>query len=336
MIKKIKKYSELHGISGNEPCISNEIKKDFIKINKSTKFIENKLGSFSVLKKNKDSDKTVAIFAHMDEVGLIVDCINEDGTISVLNVGGIDPNTLLAKKVIFESEKGIRHIGIVLSNSIHNNEEKKISFDNLKIFFGADNKKEIDEMGIELGTFLNFESKCEEMNKKYLVGKAMDNRIGVVMLIELYKKIQNVKLNCNIIFGFTVQEEIGLKGISPMLNQLNMKIDELYFVDVSPVDNNKNCKIGEGTLIRLGEQRGIYDVENNNRIRKIANNYKIKTQDYFSKGRTDGAMAQITKYGYKTNVLCVGGLNLHTNNVIISKEDIKGTIELLMRLIYEN
>ncbi len=331
MKNKIKKYTQLKGISGDEHPIRKELEKVFVN---NTEIYKDNLGGIAtkISSKNKDAFK-LGIFAHMDEVGFIVNMVKENGNVILTNVGGISISALLSQRLEFVNKKGKSYIGVVLFNTNKKIEDLKIS--DLEVCFGFKDEKEAQSVGLTIGSYVSFIGEFKELANEKFVTKAADDRIGCAFIEELYDEYSNKENNFELVLGATVQEEMGLKGASTLLNVLDTDFDQILIVDVSPVDIKEENDLGKGFLLRLGEPRGVYDYEGNLELEKIAMKNGIKYQKFFSGGRTDGAMMQITNIGNKVNAVCIPALNLHSNNTVVDMNDVNSGIDMIRRFLDE-
>jgi len=165
------------------------------------------MGNVYAIKKGKDSSKRVMIGAHMDEIGFMVKHIDEEGFLRFNTLGGFDPKTLTAQRVIVHGKKDV--VGVMGCKPIHimtPDEKKKIlEIDDFFIDLGlpVDEVKEL----IEIGNPITRERKLIEMGE-CVNCKSIDNRVAVYILIET---LRNIKDPAYDVYGvFTVQEEIGI------------------------------------------------------------------------------------------------------------------------------
>ncbi len=331
MKNKIKKYTQLKGISGSEHPIRKELESVFIN---NTPIYKDNLGGIAtkIPSKNKDAFK-IGIFAHMDEVGFIVNMVKKNGNITLTNVGGISISALLSQRLEFVNEEGKIYTGVVLFNTNKKIEDLKVS--DLEVCFGFKDEKEAKSVGLTIGSYVSFIGEFKELANQKFVTKAADDRIGCAFIEELYNDYSKKENNFELILGATVQEEMGLKGASTLLNSLDTELDQVLIVDVSPVDIKEENNLGDGFLLRLGEPRGVYDYEGNLELEQVAIKNNIKYQKFFSAGRTDGAMMQITNIGNKVNAVCIPALNLHSNSTVVDMEDINSGLEIIRRFLDE-
>lgn len=166
---------------------------------------------------NPTADYRVVIEAHADEISWMVNYITDDGFIYVLRNGGMDNMIAPSKRVNLHTKHGVVR-GVFGWPAIHTRRAKEnepaTSVENLFVDVGAKNKEEVHKMGIHIGTIVTYDEKFEILNKKFLVGRALDNRAGGYCIAEVAKKIKEkkIKLPYALYVVNAVQEEIGLRG----------------------------------------------------------------------------------------------------------------------------
>ena len=205
----LKKLTEASGVSGNEKevrdIIISEIKDytDSIKIDA--------LGNIIAFKKGKDTGKKIMLAAHMDEVGLIITEINDMGLLKFITVGGIDKRILVSKEVLVGEKK---LSGVIGAKPIHLQKKDErinaIQINDLYIDIGAKNKEDA-EKHVNIGDYVIFDTKYEEFGHSFVKAKALDDRVGCAVLINMIKEISNISFYA----VFTVMEEVGLVGAGP-------------------------------------------------------------------------------------------------------------------------
>lgn len=162
---------------------------------------------------NMDSDFKVVIEAHADEISWLVNYIDKDGYIKVIRNGGSDTSIAPSMRVTLWGEKGPVD-GIFGHPAIHiKDREVKATLDSIFIDVGADSKKGVEKMGIEIGTVITFKDEFMKLGK-YYTGRSLDNKIGGFMIAEVARLIKEKKIELpyKLYIVNSVQEEIGLKG----------------------------------------------------------------------------------------------------------------------------
>ena len=176
------------------------------------------MGNVVAIKKGK-KDKKVMIAAHMDEIGFIVTHIDENGFIFFHTLGGFDPKTLTAQRVIIHGKKDV--IGVMGSKPIHlMNTADRAKVPTIKDYFidTGRSKKELDKI-ISVGDTITRERKMIEMGD-CLNCKSLDNRVSVFILIEMFREMKK-KPPYDVYGVFTVQEEIGIRGANVSSMDIN-------------------------------------------------------------------------------------------------------------------
>ena len=188
----------------------------------------------------------VVIEAHADEISWFVNYITDDGYIYVRRNGGSDHQIAPSKRVNIHTDRGIVK-GVFGWPAIHVRDaarEEPPTLKNIFIDVGAENKKEVDAMGIHVGCVITFEDELMELNKRWLVGRALDNRMGGFMIAEVARRLSEnrKKLPFGLYVVNAVQEEIGLRGAEMISRRI--KPDVAICTDVthdtqSPMYNKK-------------------------------------------------------------------------------------------------
>ena len=187
--------------------------------------MSNKLGSF--ISKKGNQGLKVMLAAHMDEVGFIVKRIDDKGYIYFQPVGGWWPQVLLAQQVIITTYKGKEIFGFIGCKPPHvlkaEKRKEMVQIEDMFIDLGVSSKQEVIDLGIQIGDMITPKTEYRKMNNdKYLFGKAMDNRIGCAIVVDVMKRLDNPS---NQIYGVaTVQEEVGLRGATTCANLINPDI----------------------------------------------------------------------------------------------------------------
>ena len=187
----------------------------------------------------------------MDEVGFIVTLVNENGLVNVAPVGGVNPQTLYAKRVLVRTKDGQFLEGVIDSTPPHlidkNAKASDIDISKMLVDFGFTNKEEVLNAGINSGSMIVVKGDFITLNNgKRLLGKAFDDRYGLVLGIEILQYFKDKELPFDFYVGGTVQEEVGLRGATTSANLLNP--DLVIVLDCSPARDSNFVNIGEGQL----------------------------------------------------------------------------------------
>lgn len=315
----------LNGTSGDEvrvrDYIINEIKEY------STYEVDN-LGSVIAYKKGKKKpNKTVCINAHMDEVGFIITGITSDGYLRFAPVGGIDTKVCLDRAVTVGEN---RINGVIADKAYHlledSEKDKAPSFDKLLIDIGAKNEIEAQSV-VSLGDFAYFESDYTELGNGYIKAKALDDRIGCMLMIELIKS----ELEYDTVFCFNVQEEVGLRGSKctsfAVGADISIVLEATTAGDLDGVTGaDRVCVLGNGGVVSFMDNRTIYDRE----LYKLAmntaseNNIPVQTKTAVAGGNDAGSI-QTSGKGAKVMALSLPCRYIHSPSSVVKKSDIDNT-----------
>ena len=276
----------------------------------------------------------IMLAAHLDEIGLMIKKIDENGKIYCSGVGGITPITLLGERVNIISRKSKIH-GIITTREINDNLEisSKMGVSDLFIDTGL-TKNQLLQRGVEIGDYINIEHKPDILGTNdFIYGKAVDDRVGCYIQIEVAKRLKNIKQE--IYFVFTVQEEIGAHGAT--VASWNISPDWAIAIDVTDSDDMSSIptkQLGKGPTITIKDYGTIADRNINHHLKQIAKKRKINLQlDVTDFGLTDALNISLAKGGVPSTVIGVPVRNLHTTVGICHKRDIEQTIVLLTELL---
>lgn len=332
----LKDLSQLYGASGNEQNVKRYIKNVVKNTGKIDYIKEDHLGNLMCFKKGKIQKKTLVLMAHMDEVGLMVSRIEENGKLSVLPIGGVDARVLLGKRVVV-GEKNID--GIIPFKAIHLQQEdyKKVpNFSSICVDIGVKDKKDA-EAKITVGDFCHFRTSFEEYENRY-VGKAFDDRAGCSIMLELLEGMDELPAY-NVIFAFVVQEENGLRASGAVLKHFHP--DAALIIEGTTAGDNPELKrerwsthLDCGPAISYLQSQYVIDRRLFNVIVNTAEEMKIP---YQLKGRTvggtDASRLARSFYGVPGAVVNVPARYIHSPVSVMSKSDYNHTSELVRELI---
>lgn len=292
------------------------------------------MGNIYAIKKGK-TDKKVMVGAHMDEIGFIVTHIDENGFIRFHTLGGFDPKTLTAQRVIIHGKKDI--VGVMAAKPIHvmTPEERKKNPKTTDFFIDTGLPKEEVEKIITIGNPITRERSFIEMGE-CVNSKSIDNRVSVFILIETLRNLQNTEVPYDIYGVFTVQEEVGLRGAN--VAALNIKPDFGFGLDTTiafdlpgAAPHEKVTTLGEGTAIKIMDASTISDYRMVEFMKQTAQKHQIKWQpEILTAGGTDTAGIQrMTEGGSIAGAVSIPTRHMHQVIEMAHKEDIESSIDLL-------
>lgn len=308
------------GVSGNEEkvrdIIMHEIKKHVDELH------VDKMGN--VIARKKGKKPCVALVAHMDEVGLMVRAIEDSGRIRFIAIGGLEPAVALSQRVDINGIKGIVTTELVEKGIVL---ETLPKLEDMFIDTGLD-KKTIGKR-IRIGDYATFyqEPFCILGNQNMVSGKSLDDRVGCYALLEIAKKAKSIK--SEIIFIFTVQEEIGMHGASASVYDLNP--DYAIIVDAENHEDEGGEKtVGNGPFITIKDSSTITSRKLNEYIENIAKELSLNLQrDVSDFGSTDALKISLAKGGIPSTVLGFFVKNIHCPVSIADIRDVNNLIKIL-------
>ena len=296
------------------------------------------MGNVTTIKKGK-KNKKVMIGAHMDEIGFITTHIDENGFLRFHTLGGFDPKTLTAQRVIIHGKKDI--IGVMGSKPIHvmtTNERNKAP-KTTDFFIDTGMSREEVEKYIEVGNPITRERKLIEMGN-CVNCKSIDNRVSVFVLIEMLRKLK--KPPYDVYAVFTVQEEVGIRGANVATQEVRpdfgFGLDTTIAYDVpGAAPHEKITQLGKGAAIKVMDSSTICDYRMVKFMKEVAKKHKVNYQlEILTGGGTDTAGIQrFTPGGSIAGAVSIPTRHIHQAIEMADKTDIKNAINLLYYSIKE-
>ena len=290
------------------------------------------MGNITALKKGT-KEKKVMIGAHMDEIGFIVTHIDDNGFLRFHTLGGFDPKTLTAQRVIVHGSKDL--VGVMGSKPIHvmTPEERNKAPKTTDFFIDMGMPKEEVEKHIQVGNPITRERTLIEMGN-CVNCKSIDNRVSVFILIEMLREIENNPYDIYAVF--TVQEEVGIRGANVATQSVQpdfgFGLDTTIAYDVPGASpHEKITELGKGAAIKVMDSSTICDYRMVNYMKEVANNHSIPYQlEILTGGGTDTAGIQrFTPGGSIAGAVSIPTRHIHQVIEMADKTDIRNAIDLL-------
>lgn len=335
-ISLLKQLSETPGAPGFEKPIRDLVIEQIKSLTDSYQI--DAMGNLIALKKSKQANAgKLLIAAHLDEIGFIVTHIDGNGFVRFNPLGGFDPKTLTAQRVIVHGKKDL--IGIMGSKPIHvMSPEERNAVPKIQDYFidlGL-NKEEVEKW-VTVGDCITRERSLIEIGE-CVNGKSLDNRISVFVLIEALKKIQDPPVD--VYAAFTVQEEMGGRGAVLVAHNINpdfgIAIDTTIAYDVPGAKEQEMVtRLGKGTAIKIMDSSVICDRRMVAYLKKTAEENQIKWQpEILTGGNTDtGPLQRMGKMGSIAGALSLPTRHIHQVVEMVHKQDVQDTIDLLVKAI---
>lgn len=335
-IKLLEQLSNAVGVSGGE----DEIRR--IVINQVKGYVDeckvDALGNVLAIKHATGKDALRVMFAaHIDEVGFMLVEKDDEGVFAFEAVGGLDPRQLLAKPVLVGKDQVE---GVIGSKPIHltSQDERHAAtpIKSLRIDVSPGNAGKV-----KVGDFATFATRFQQIGGS-LFGKALDDRMGVATLLEL-ARVNPGRLE--VLFAFTVQEEIGLRGAR--VAAYDFSPDMAFVVDSTPAfdlpmpddeteNSVYNCKLGAGPAIYLADAGTISDPRLIRFLVQLASENNIPYQ--FRQpggGGTDAGAIHTTRSGIPSVSISIPGRYAHSPILHAKVQDWQNTLDLLQLVLHQ-
>ena len=333
MKERLKKLCQINGISGREHKVREEI------LSQISSYCDDlhvdPLGNIIAFKKGKKTPKQkVLISAHMDEVGLIVTGVTSDGMLRFATVGGIDARVLVGRSVLV----GESIPGVIGTKAVHmqsaEEKTKATPVDQLYIDIGSKDKEDALQH-VSLGESVCFQSEPVEFGNNCLKAKAIDDRFGCALMIQLLQS----ELPCDLYCSFVVQEEVGLRGAKVAAHDIcpdiAIVLEATTAGDLAGVEKLKQvCGLGKGPVIPFMDRATIYDYDLYQFAMDTAKQHHIPCQTKTAvAGGNDAGAFSISCGGIKTVSVSVPCRYLHSPCCVINWEDAENSLVLVQAIL---
>ncbi len=280
-----------------------------------------------------ESDYSVAIAAHMDEIGFMVRHVTEEGFVQVDPLGGFDPRVLRAQRVTVHGDEDLTGvIGSVPPHTLTDEQrESKDEVSDVFIDLGRDGEEVADLVAV--GDLVTLDQTTARMGER-ITGKALDDRVCVFAMVEAARRIENPDVTIH--FAATVQEEVGLRGahalgvdVDP---DLAIALDVTVANDVPQIGKEADAvtELGAGTAIKLKDSSVITSPKVHRRLTEVAETEGIDHQhEVLPSGGTDTAGFQQSNGAKPVGAISVPTRYLHTVTETADSGDVAATIDLL-------
>lgn len=289
------------------------------------------MGNLLIFKKGACiPERRIMLCAHMDEVGLIVTKICDDGTLKFDQAGSIDRRVILAKRVFVGPQRNPGVVGMRPLHLVKTADKNKIpAMDELYIDIGAVDKGEAEEL-VRPGDLAAFDDTVTRFGNGFLKAKAIDDRVGCAVMIKLLES----ELPCDCWFAFMVQEEVGSRGAAVAAHivepEVALILEGTTAGDLPGVTGaNRVCAPGEGIVIPFMDASTIYDRSLYHLLTGLAgeNNIRWQTKTRVA-GGTDASAVQRSGAGVMTAALSVAVRNLHSPACVAKISDCEDQLKM--------
>jgi putative aminopeptidase FrvX len=327
MKKLLQQLTEIFGPSGYEGNVREIVRAEVESL--ADEIRVDALGNLIVRKRpagqSKDTKK-IMIAAHMDEIGIIVSHVDENGFVRFSSIGGVFSKYILGSRVQFLN--GIK--GIVGYDRLEKVNELP-ALDKIYIDVGATSKKDCP---VKVGDVAAFDRPFIEMGNR-LVAKSMDDRVGVLVAIETLRALKSTPHDAY--FVFTTQEEVGVRGAATSAHSIDPDIG--IAIDVTPSGDTPNAMkmemtLGNGPCIKIQDASLIADPRIVQWMIRAAEKNKIPYQrEVLLVGGTDARAIQITRAGVPVGCISIPVRYVHSPSEMVDYSDVQNSVKLLTALL---
>lgn len=329
----LKKLAMAFGPSGCEDEVREII------INEITPYCDSvkvdRIGNIIAFKKGRDSSKKFLADAHMDEVGLIIKGITDEGNLKFEQVGGIDDRMLPGKRVVCGERRvpgviGLKALHLTTADERNSVAKKK----DMYIDIGVSSREEAQEL-VEVGDYICFDSDYVEFGGGFIKANALDDRVGCAVLIEMLKKAVPAY---DFYATFTVQEEIGHRGAEvaarAIMPDFAIALEGTICADCDGVPEHlRVTKAGGGVTFSLMEYSSVANAEMLRFSQKTATEEGIPWQvKKTGSGGNNAGVFQVSGCGAKTLAMAVPCKYLHSPACVINKKDFEAAVSLGIKI----
>jgi endoglucanase len=265
--------------------------------------------------------------AHMDEIGVMVTYVDEDGFARFTRIGGVSPLTCIGSRVAFEDGR----IGVIGVEQKRDNADRIPKLEQLYIDVGATTR---DDAPIQVGDPAVFVRPFVAQGSR-LVSKAMDDRIGCAVLVELLRRLEELSYDLYVVFA--VQEEVGLRGART--SAYGIEPDIAIAVDVTITGDTPEAKpmaveLGKGPAVKVQDGRMIAHPKVRQLLMDCAEDAGIPYQlEVMERGTTDAAAVQLVRAGVPAGCLSIPCRYVHSPSEMVDEGDVENGVRLLLEVL---
>lgn len=346
-VELIRELSLLFGPTGCEDRVADTL---FCEAEKySQKIVRDRMGNIiaKVSLGDEKKRKKIMLSAHMDEVGFMIEEIKGDGMLTFACIGGIDPSVIAGRKVFVGNENSLIS-GVVCSKAIHHKtrSERSVAVDSERLYIdiGAFDDDEAKQY-VSVGDFATFDSEFFRFGAdgKTIKCKALDDRMGCAVLIELMRRLDSQKIDADldIYFCFTTREEIGLSGAEAVAERIRpdfaLVFESTAVGDIADTPSNKRvADLSQGAVISVADRGTIYDKQLIDLAFDVAKkkNIPLQVKRYLS-GGNDASHIHKSGIGVRTLAISVPTRYLHSATCVAHLDDYDSSCKIAYELLGE-
>jgi putative aminopeptidase FrvX len=335
MKELLEEMIRIPGVSGYEDDIREYIRAKLKAMKLPSE--EDNIGNLTVTIGSKGPH--IVFIAHMDELGLIVTTMEDDGSLRIRKVGGIDDRTLVGRVVEIKTQKGIVTgvLGLKPPHLMTESDDRKkvVGWEDVRVDVGTRSRKETERLGVRVLDPMVLKKDISYLGKDVMCARGIDDRAGCAVLLDAVEGLKGRNLPARLSFVFSVQEEIGLRGAK--VTGFSLRPDYVFAIDTmtttdAPMQGSTYEKIliGAGPAMRMFDHAAIASPKLRKLVEEVARKARIDIQYGSGGGGTDGAAIQ--EFGALIMPLGIPMKYTHSPTECASLEDMRNLSRLLVKI----
>lgn len=326
MQELLQRLCELYGPSGREEAVAEFLRREVAEHAAAVRL--DALGNLIVrARAGTEGGKRIMLAAHMDEIGLVINHIDEKGFLRFGPVGGIFPLTLTGQRVRFAS--GL--IGVIGIEPIEAPNDARLA--KMYIDIGARSREEAQSL-VQVGDIAAMDRQFALAGGR-AIAKAMDDRVGCAVLVEVLRALQHSPYQVDVVF--TAQEEVGLRGATTSAYGLDPEL--AIAVDVTTTGDTPEARpmavaLGKGPAVKVMDAGMLAHVGVKDLLISVAQAHQIPYQrEVLLAGSTDARAIQTVRSGVPAGTVSIPARYVHTASEMVDLEDVANAVRLLVALL---
>jgi putative aminopeptidase FrvX len=336
----LESLSDTFGVAGFEDDVREAIRRIVTPLGDDVR--EDALGNLIVTKRGR-VDRAVMLDAHMDEIGLIINHVEDGGFLRFATIGGWDARILPAQGVTIRTRSGVTQRGVIGTLPPHllkaEEREKPVPVDAMFIDIGAASAAEVAARGVRIGDPATLAYPCRTLSGGCLMGKAFDDRVGCVVMIKVLEALAGRTPQLTVACNFAVAEEIGLRGARTAAFQIDpaiaLAIEGTVAADIPGVAGARQVtRLGHGPAVSLADNTVVVRPRLVQAIERIAAAHEIPYQHKAPLvGGTDAGAIHVSRAGVLAGVISVPCRYIHTPLSLLRLSDVDAAIRLVTAFV---
>jgi len=322
MRNMLKTLCQAYGPTGNEGSVAQVIREMVAPV--ADEIVTDAMGNLIVTKKGQGQGKLM-LAAHMDEIGVMVTYIEDDGYLRIDAVGGVRPQSAAFRQIRFEN--GV--VGVVGYETTKVKSYAELTMARLFVDIGASTREEAEKM-VSVGDIAQFTSEYVDMGKR-ACSKAMDDRAGCAVVIDMLHRLNNPAMD--VVAVFTVQEEVGLRGAKTAAWSVNPDVGVALDVTSAadyPGAPTAAMKLGNGPCVKVKDASVICTPSVVRWLEQAGRDAQVPWQrEVLTAGGTDTAAIQSTGAGIPAGCISLATRYIHSQGEVVEIADLENAAILL-------